>query len=796
LFFYSILIGLVVFPIAWDYTTSSARLFALILFGLGGISWLLYLALARTSVAPIPKALLPLGLLILIQALQFWRSPEPFNEIYWLLTGLIVLLVIIEVVNSIQDRERASTWEDALLLAGVCLSLLDFFYLVSWHARWWAISGNLLSLPPMSVRSPGFLLGHPNAIASFLNLLIPLAVLRLVRADRRLARVFWGGLLLYFLGIVFFTSSRSAWLGLAAALLVMAGLGLAPRLRLLFSENNYADMWQRAGSWKWVLILILPVTALIAFYALRQVNLAFHGTFAQRLDIWQYALTLAREQPLLGNGAGAVAFLFALRSQAIAVDEVFHSHNLWLQIASGSGLVGVGCLLWLLLIFGRILVRSYRKSSTGSPERQGVIVYIGIITSILVNNLLDFSFWRLPITLAIAVILGLVYQFASPGELWMARKRPLLFASTALVIFVLIAGGIGLRGARDYQAGRAAAIAADWELASRKVCQAAAANPQNSFYQFQCSLTLTWLARDTGSSQYLEQAYKVQELALQKDPFWYLHWANLAVLEWQMGDAQSAVGHMQKAAEMAPKQAFLWIQLAWMERQVGQDRLALEHDLQAVCLNPSILETAYYSGSQVQNIANTRGCQGDFSSYENSDTGLLYRESKAALESGNYTAASASLGKIKRISPNFSDAYALQAYIDQKTGKPERAWKELQTAFLTQGRSPETLLIASLVAREQGREKEATDYLIQAFEMVKNPLLSYHYYFEAYRSMGLPTDLSPFLATRLEMDPIMLDAFTGLARYYDQTGQAEKAQEVMAWLNQPLINQSMGDELP
>ncbi len=62
--------------------------------------------------------------------------------------------------------------------------------------------------------------------------------------------------------------------------------------------------------------------------------------------------------------------------------------------------------------------------------------------------------------------------------------------------------------------------------------------------------------------------------ALEKDPYWYVHWANLASYEWQLGQREAAVEHMQQAAEMAPTRPFIQVNLAWMQEQMGDTRQA------------------------------------------------------------------------------------------------------------------------------------------------------------------------------------------------------------------------------
>ena len=97
------------------------------------------------------------------------------------------------------------------------------------------------------------------------------------------------------------------------------------------------------------------------------------------------------------------------------------------------------------------------------------------------------------------------------------------------------------------------------------------------------------------------------------------------------------------------------------------------------------------------------------------------------------------------LTTNNSIARASQGYLLEQSGKSAEAWINIQQALLLDSASYQTIQISAMVARDQGRKKEARDLLIKSLSLVWNTNLSKIFYFTAYHYNYLPTDLSPFL---------------------------------------------------
>lgn len=164
-------------------------------------------------------------------------------------------------------------------------------------------------------------------------------------------------------------------LGLAAAVrsgrrtLWLAGAGIVALALLLTGSRGALLLGIPAGGLAWLalqpairrrllrrawLVAAAGVGALAAVLLLLGERLLNSGTVAQRLHIWQGALDLWAALPWLGVGPGGFFWRYPafIPPQALHEPNLLHPHNLWLEMATGGGILGLlwlgGLLYWLL----------------------------------------------------------------------------------------------------------------------------------------------------------------------------------------------------------------------------------------------------------------------------------------------------------------------------------------------------------------------------------------------------------------------------------------------------------------
>jgi O-antigen ligase len=128
---------------------------------------------------------------------------------------------------------------------------------------------------------------------------------------------------------------------------------------------------------------------------LRSFRVLDQDTSRGRVEIWRLALKAWLENPstfLIGTGdlTAAMKANFDTRASqyGLSKDTLTHAHNLWLQTAGETGVVGLGVLIWL---WGWIVLKAWRSRDASA---------LALLTAIFVINSVDYLFFYAPIYLA------------------------------------------------------------------------------------------------------------------------------------------------------------------------------------------------------------------------------------------------------------------------------------------------------------------------------------------------------------------------------------------------------------
>lgn len=302
------------------------------------------------------------------------RSTPKF---YGIVLGVAAYYAIVNAV-----RREKDVWIVAGLLAaaGVAMSLLA---LVGTNWPVGKHTGLLLlarALPRLIGAAPGVLQRgfHPNEVGAALTLFIPLVV-SLVLSTWRTSQptsnpIRWLVLILLTLALVLMvgtlalTQSRSAWVGITIAVLLIIPLerrwtGRAPVLLVLSAATALTILGLRS---------IEPLIALLPEYSV------------PRVQIWQRALAMIRESPHTGIGLNAFPVVTAATDRWLPIAserllELTHAHNVFLQVAVDMGMPGLVGYLAVLIAFGAAAYSVYRRSAPG-PSRA---ICVGLVCAML-----------------------------------------------------------------------------------------------------------------------------------------------------------------------------------------------------------------------------------------------------------------------------------------------------------------------------------------------------------------------------------------------------------------------------
>jgi putative inorganic carbon (HCO3(-)) transporter len=320
-------------------------------------------------------------LLLVMIPITLWATALPEVTRIEALRLLLGLALYYAVVNWTH-----SSWRLVLVVAGLVTAGLALAALAPLLGGLPAASGLL----PAGLSRIGQRLSsavNPNVIAGTLAVLAPLAIaLSLFPLPRRASAARALGLFaaLAMIGATALTGSRGAWMGLAAAILVLIAL-----------------RWR----WGWLAGLLAVVGGALALWRIGPQQIAEMlvasqalGGAEQRLEIWSRALYMLQDFPFTGIGMGTfrqVANLLYPFFLAAPNADIPHAHNIFLQVGVDLGLPGLIAWLALLLLVIACAWLGYRRS-----RERGDVVLTGLSTGLLasqaaliVHGLTDAATW-------------------------------------------------------------------------------------------------------------------------------------------------------------------------------------------------------------------------------------------------------------------------------------------------------------------------------------------------------------------------------------------------------------------
>ncbi|MFN8455389.1 MAG: O-antigen ligase family protein [Anaerolineae bacterium] len=274
-----------------------------------------------------------------------------------------------------------------------------------------------------------FFTPHPNAVAGFLEGAVFLSGVLTQQGDKR-KRIVWSLVLVLIAYGLLISGSRGAWVGLAVAGLIWV-------------------VWFRSGrSWQLgmaiigltvVLLAILVMTWFLpTLWSIPAVTSAIE-TAASRLTLYRNSLYLWSDYPYTGIGLGdTFALVYSHYQLLLHVPFLTYSHNLFLSVVLGLGVLGLISLVWLLVSFYTFVVQAEKFGLDQKCQALFRAALLGV-TVIFIHGLTDSpqfagSGWTMPMLfglMGVAVVSG--RQALAESQAWSIPKR-------ILILLIIIVG--------------------------------------------------------------------------------------------------------------------------------------------------------------------------------------------------------------------------------------------------------------------------------------------------------------------------------------------------------------------
>ncbi|MGH3867944.1 MAG: O-antigen ligase family protein [Pseudonocardiaceae bacterium] len=433
--------------------------------GLGVLSTLVALRLPemreRLRHPPVaPVALLACYLLSLIPAVWFTETPAVTTEKMVLLLKDCVLLIVILALAHLVNRPWSIAAAIVLTLAAIsAMTLINQIVLGAQPSTFggFATVSSALGENITTPRAAGPL-PDSNFWGRDLVLGLPLAYALWHRSmfSGRLRQVGWGLATATMLGGIYLTQSRGTLLA-TGALTVAWVVASGPRIR------------RQA-------LLVAPLVALVLLIPgignrlLNVVTVFGNGpaytvdpSLVERAAAQEIAAVMFRYHPLFGTGTGSfpeVFYEYATRTQGVLIGSTTAPHDIYLELASESGLVGLTG--WLVLVIGTIALSAQTVTRLAGAPQDGRLgtptraLAAGALTAIfgwsVASLFLHLAYFR-PVLIVIALA-GLLHtntrdmvaqQPRSAAEASTRAARGLRHGSVTIIV-VIITGAVTASG--------------------------------------------------------------------------------------------------------------------------------------------------------------------------------------------------------------------------------------------------------------------------------------------------------------------------------------------------------------
>lgn len=722
----------------------------------------------------IHRLVLPLGLFILYEWISIVRAPLPWHSVQVVLASTTYLALFIFLQNKVISGSQQRIWENTIIAIGAFFSLFNLFLVANELRSWQILNASTGLSLPFKYRLPGGFLIHPNYEAAFINLLIPLLVGRLFLKKNLSSRLGIALLLSLFSLSLYFSSSRGGWIaGTIGVIVTIMVSGLAIAMRRTLSLKDITRMISPRLKKVLMTFGIIGALAMISGLYTLVSSTGRPPLWPSREKPWTMGWELFSSAPLWGHGAGSVHVLITQDPSSPPI-YLTHTHNILLQAGAELGLVGLFLLGWSLIQIGRTLVLAFRGQ--GFEERIHLAAISGSLAATAVHHLVDYTLEVPMITVALLFIIASLCRYSPPNMNYQFKNAGAkkLFA---LVILIIVAAFYYPTGQFRITDGIREFNSAQSTQSILEICDEANSHNRISYYQFACGRALAEEGYRSGDRQKLMEAIEHINKGLEIDPYWPMHWANLAALEWEIGNEQDALIHMETAYTSAPDFPVFNINYGWMLEQSGDFDRASRYYSRAVSGDPLIVDASILKRTEFQpdSVSAEQILPTNFEANDHALRGWYY----AKLQEWDH--AREEFDRAVTINPAHAFARSGLAFLDLLAGSISSAEVHSKVAENSPGNNPMIHFVAGKIALEQGDLDEAMGLFERAYDLYSSQTYSDRYYKVVYRLDYIIPETVPQLKSVFVTED-MITAFHELADYKLDNQQIEEGQEILRGL--------------
>ena len=416
---------------------------------------------------------IPLLFMLIVYAAAMINSRYVYGSIMELARLMILAGIFYTVINFVREEQDIKKILNLVLISAGLIALAGIMqYMGAVNKSWWDNSRFL---------SAAFV--NHNHFAGYMELAIPLSI-GMVLLERDLAKkAFYAYIFLILTTAFLLSMSRGGWLSLSISLAFMAVV--------IFKR----------GRTRLIILMTVLFLATLTIFVFNTVDLSLlfrrissyrELDFSGRLEIWKGTLDMIKGHPFLGAGPGTFIYNFPRYRPAGLNMLINYSHNDYLQVASETGIAGLGAMVFI--IWGIVKKGLNTHYTAKTPFK--VWVSISIVTGILamaIHGIGDFNFYIPSNAILFTVFSALIFNINSVKEkgIRVVVLRPAPFAygflksgMALIIILSIFFMSACLAGEAYYIASEKAAAKNDLDRAELCMNRSISLCPFNYLYPY------------------------------------------------------------------------------------------------------------------------------------------------------------------------------------------------------------------------------------------------------------------------------------------------------------------------
>lgn len=520
---------------------------------------------------------LPLAVMMMVMLAASLTSIDPRRSMaeFWLV-GLAVTLYFI-ISELITLGWEAELIYKAVLIVGSILMGLSWFEAFQWYFQWLAAN------PGTWIPTVSFRLSNPNFLAVMFNVWLMVALARLIASKTLASRIFLSLYVLSAGGLLVLTSSRGGWLGTAVGLFCLFFFLLQTRRSILNSVWNLIK--KRKFLFALVGLLLCALLAVIIYILYRQM---FNPTHGSRTEIWLPAINGFLNSPLWGKGPFTFVSLYLTVNSVPPYLPFDYAHSIYLDLLSGTGLIGLAAFLWLI---GTIITVLWHQLQNNSKDWAILAGALAAMAAFLAHGFVDSVHHTSPTSLwNFIIVIGTAISLVKTEKTVTIRSSGWKFA---LIAFSLVLAGLDVWKLIPMKAGVDAANKNDWVAASEQFKLAEQRDGNLAVAAQQKGIVYSILI-NSGQNSLIPAAISAFERTVELDPFWALNHANLGALYRLDHQYEKACTALKQAVKLAPGSYLYQLNLGTTCEESGDLVTAKEAYQKVLDINPAWVHAYFW----------------------------------------------------------------------------------------------------------------------------------------------------------------------------------------------------------